>query len=192
MVHFFIIAAVCCRDTLLVLGRGYTFFPSSLERYWQNAQALVSASLGEHLALSSPVRESISAYTQAAGIGFGYGFFAPNVPDSYKLVFELHYPDGSIQYELPHVSSPGAGLRVSTLVDNIAQTRYDALRELMVKMLAYAVWREHPDAIMIRAVLGFVTLPNAIEFKQGLSESYQFLYAYDFHFASHSIKSDIH
>ena len=169
-----------------MLAKGYTFCPPSLDTYWQKGEAFASTSLGEHLALSNPARWSVSAYTQVAGISFGYGFFAPNVPDNYKLVFELHYPDGRIDYELPHVSTPGAGLRVSTLIDNIAQTRYDALRELMVKMVAYSVWREHPDAIMVRAVLGFVTLPNPTEYKEGISESYEYLYAYDFRFSSQS------
>jgi len=27
-----------------------------------------------------------------AGIEVGYGFFAPNVPNNYKVVFELQYP----------------------------------------------------------------------------------------------------
>ena len=189
--HFLVIFTVCCRDALSVLAKGYTFCPPSLDIYWQNAEVAVSAALGERLALSNPVRQSVSAYMHLAGIGFGYGFFAPNVPDSYKLVFELHYPDGRVEYELPRVATAGTGLRLSTLIDNIAQTRYDALRELMVKMLAYSVWREHPDATMIRAVLGFVSLPNAAEFQKGTSESYEFLYAYDFGFQSQSTESQV-
>jgi hypothetical protein len=189
-IHFLIIFVVCCRDTLSVLAKGYTFCPPSLDSYWLRATGFLSASLGEHLALSNPIRESVSAYTRATGIDFGYGFFAPNVPDSYKLVFELYYPDGRIEYELPRVSTPGSGLRLATLIDNIAQTQYDALRELMVKMVAYSVWREHPDAVMVRAVLGFVALPTANEFQQGMSESYEFLYAYDFRFSSRRIDGD--
>ena len=45
-----------------------------------------------------------------AGIETGYGYFAPNVPGGYRLVFELHYPDGRVEYELPSVSSAAAGL----------------------------------------------------------------------------------
>jgi hypothetical protein len=183
-VHFLLIFAVCCRDTFSSLAKGYTISPPAFDPYWQKAESFVSAALGEHLGLSNPLRQSVSGYTQLAGINFGYGFFAPNVPDSYKMVFELQYPDGRIEYELPRVSTAGIGLRVSTLVDNIAQTRHDALREIMVKMLAYEVWREHPEANKVRAVLGFVTLPSPAEFKQGSSESYEYLYAYDFRFRS--------
>ncbi len=82
---------------------------------------------------------------QLAGIEAGYGYFAPNVPGSYRLVFELHYPNGRVGYELPSVSSAAAGLRIAGLLDNIGRTPYDALREILVKMLAQSVWREHPD-----------------------------------------------
>jgi hypothetical protein len=51
------------------------------------------------------VRNGITVYLHSAGIEAGYGFFAPNVPPNYKLVFELHYPDGRIDYEIPTVNS---------------------------------------------------------------------------------------
>ena len=41
-------------------------------------------------------------------------------------------------------------------------------------------WREHPDATMIRTVLGSITLPSPDEFERGKRESYQFFCAYDF------------
>jgi hypothetical protein len=182
--HFFFILVVCCRDTLSLLGQGYTFLPDSLNVYWQNAEEIISTGLGRNLAASHPLRQTISAYTHFGGIQSGYSFFAPNVPDSYKLVFEIHYPDGRVEYELPHVASRGSGLRLSTLLDNIGQTRYDPLREIMVKMVAYSIWRRHPNATIVRAVLGYVILPTAAEFRRGTSESYEFLYAYDFRFPS--------
>ncbi len=131
---------------------------------------------------------ALDCYLHGAGIEGGYGFFAPNVPNSYKVVFEVHYEDGRVEYELPQVSDPATGLRLASLLDYIGHTRYAALRELMVKMLAYSVWREHPDAKMIRAVIGFVIQPTAPEFAHGKKESYEFLYAYDFSFHSPSIK----
>ena len=187
--HFFLIFAVCSRDTLSVIAKGYTFFPASLGPYSARAEAIVSAALGERLAPSNPVRQTVSIYTHLGGIETGYGFFAPNVPDNYKLVFEIHYADGRVEYELPHAASEGAGFRLATLVDNIGETRYDALREVMIKMVAYSVWREHPDAAMVRAVLGFVILPTAAEFQRGTTESYQYLYAYNFRFPASQEKA---
>ena len=119
-------------------------------------------------------------YLHVAGIDASYGYFAPNVPGSYKLVFELHYPDGRVEYQLPPVSSAAAGLRVAGLLDKIGRTPYDSLRELLVKMMARSIWREHPEVKTIRAVFGSIRLPSVSEFEQGKRESYEFLYAYDF------------
>jgi hypothetical protein len=117
---------------------------------------------------------------QFAGIEAGYGYFAPNVPAGYRLVFELQYPDGRLKYELPSVSSAAAGLRIAGLLDSIGRTPYDALREILVKTLAQSVWREHPDVESVRAIVGSIRLPTAGEFKEGKRESYEFMYAYDF------------
>lgn len=142
----------------------------------------MTKALAETLSLSNPLRQSINAYINATGIEGGYGFFAPSVPDSYKLVIELHFPDGHVEYELPRVSDTATGVRLSTLLDQIGRTYYDPLREIMIKMLAYSVWQDHPEATRVRAVFGFVALPSLKDARQGKSESYHFLYAYDFSF----------
>ena len=139
-----------------------------------------SVALGQKLTASNPVREAVNTYVNVAGIETGYGYFAPNVPSGYKLVFELHYPDGRVEYELPSVSSAAAGLRIAGLLENIGRTPYDAMREILVKTLAQSVWHEHPDVESVRAILGLVTLPSVREFEHGNRESYEFLYAYDF------------
>ena len=85
-----------------------------------------------------------------------------------------------MEYELPQVSNAVAGLRVMSLLDQIGRTKHDALREILVKMLAQSVWREHPDVKTIRAVLESVTLPSIREFEQGKRASNQVLYTYEF------------
>jgi hypothetical protein len=163
-----------------LIGHGSTIFPSSFRSYSQKVEGAVSALLCQRLAASNPVRQVLATYLHIAGIETGYGYFAPNVPDSYKLVFELHYPDGRVEYELPSVGSAAAGFRVAGLLDKIGRTPYDALRELLVKMLAQSIWRQHPEVKTVRAVFGSIRLPSANEFEHGKRESYQFLYAYDF------------
>jgi hypothetical protein len=182
--HFFLILVVSCQITFWILGQGYTSLPHYLDSYWQKAEGLASAALGQTLDLSNPLRQGLTSYIHSTGIEGGYGFFAPSVPDSYKLVFELHYEDGRVEYELPPVSDDATGLRLATLLDQIGRTQYDPLRELMLKMLAYSVWQLHPDATAIRAVFGYVVLPTAVEVRHGKKESYNFLYAYDFSFRS--------
>jgi hypothetical protein len=180
VLHFLLIITFSCRDTLGLVAQGPTIFPPSFKRFSQKAETVVSAGLGQHFAASNPVRQALATYLHIAGIEAGYGYFAPNVPGSYKLVFELHYPDGHAEYELPRVSSAAAGLRVAGLLDKIGRTKYDALREILIKMLAQSVWREHPDVTMIHAVFGSISLPSVSEFERGKRESYEFLYAYDF------------
>ena len=145
---------------------------------------MVDMPLGYNLAATNPARQALWAYLNTAGIEAGYSYFAPNVPDNYKIVFELHYPDGHTEFELPEVSGRATGLRLSTLLDVVAETEYEPLRAMMVKMMAYAVWQEHPAALKLRAVVGDVDLPTPAEFQRGQKESYRFLFGYDFDFAS--------
>jgi hypothetical protein len=93
---------------------------------------------------------------------------------------------------LPPVSSAAAGLRIAGLLDNIGRTRYDALREILVKTLAQSVWREHPDIKSVRAIFGSITLPTVTEFEDGKRESYEFLYAYDFSLQNELAKPNDH
>jgi hypothetical protein len=178
--HFLLIISFSCRETLRLVAQESTILPSSVKGFSREAERVADVALGQHLAASNPIRQALATYLHIAGIEAGYGYFAPNVPDSYKLVFELHYPNGRVEYELPPVSSAAAGLRIAGLLDKIGRAPYDALREYLVKMLAQSIWREHPEVKTIRAVLASIKLPSASEFEHGKGESYEFLYAYDF------------
>src|SRR5262249_12326203 len=108
-------------------------------------------------------------------------YFAPNVPYSYKLVFQVIYPNGTTQYELPSVATTETGRRLPTLLDFIA-TRYEPLRRLILKMLAYSVWQQHRDALKIRAVFGTVITPSINGYRRGDESTYTVVCAYDFGF----------
>jgi hypothetical protein len=192
VLHFLLIVSFSCRDTLQLVAQGPTIFPASFRSFSQKAEKAMSVALGQQLAAANPVRQALATYLQVAGIEAGYGYFAPNVPGSYKLVFELHYPDGRVEYELPSVSSAAAGLRIAGLLDNIGRTQYDVLREHLVKMLALSIWREHPEVKTIRAVFGSIRLPSVSEFERGKRESYEFLYAYDFSLQNEPAKPKDH
>ena len=180
LLHFLLIVTVSSCETLWLIARGLTIFPSSFKSYVPTAGTEAATVSGQNLATLNPLRRAFATYLHVAGIERGYGYFAPNVPAGYKLIFELHYPDGKVAYRLPRVHSAAAGLRLAGLLDEIGRTRYDPLREYLVKMLARPVWREHPDATTITAVFGSINLPSVNEFEHGARESYQFLYAYDF------------
>jgi hypothetical protein len=175
-----LIITVSSRDAFWLLSTSRTVFPESSKNLCQGAEQIASTALGQRLPRSNPVRQILTGYLHLSGIEIGYGFFAPNIPNSYKLVFELRFPDGGVEYRLPRVSNAASVLRVATLLDMIGRTRSEAFRQTMVKMLADSMWREHADATMIRAIFGSVVLPSAPEFERGKRESYEFLYAYDF------------
>ena len=179
VLHFLLIITISCRDIVWLVAHKLTILPAPFGAAAQKVESIATA-LDHKLSASNPLRRALLTYLHIAGIDRGYGYFAPNVPAGYKLVFELHYPDGRVEYELPGVNSAAAGLRVASLLDAIGRTRSDPLREYIIKTLAVSVWREHPGLKAIRAVFGSLNLPSPAEFEHGKRPSYDFLYAYDF------------
>ena len=177
--HLVLILTVSSRDIFKSFSQGNTCLPTRFDFLWQKAEAVGTAALGQTLLKRNAYRQGVGAYLACTGIDTGYSFFAPHVPASYKLVFEVHYPHGRIEYEIPKVSGPAAMLRVASLLDVIGQVEDVKVRAEMLKLLVHAVWREHPDASMVRAVFGTVNFPTAAEFANGRAESYRVLAAYD-------------
>src|SRR5438067_6394311 len=164
VVHFCLITAVCFAGIFSLVAEGTTMLPSALQKRARKAELIAALVLGKEAAASSPVRQGIATYLHAAGIQAGYTFFAPNIPGSHKLTFELYYEDGRIEYESSHVRGKAAALRLASLLDRLAESRYEPLREVVAKMLALSVWREHPDVKRIRAVFASVDTPDITEF----------------------------
>jgi hypothetical protein len=180
LLHLLVIVIISWRETFWLVAHGLTILPPSFRHYSEDAEAVASGVLGQNLPASNPLRRALLTYFHVAGVDRGYGYFAPNVPVSYKLIFELHYSDGRVEYEAPGGNSAAADLRLAALLDEIGRTRVDALREYLVKMLARSTWNEHPDVKTMRAILGSSILPKINDFERGARESYTFLYAYDF------------
>lgn len=180
--HLFLIVAVCLRDTFSIFATTPTVFPAEANEFWGRGEQTAAALLGQRLDHSNWVRNGIMVYLHSTGTEAGYGFFAPNVPANYKLVFELRYPDGRIEYDIPRVSSAATGLRFAGLLDQLAEVSYAPLRETMMKIVTYSVWQEHPEASTVRAYFGNARLPTPAEFEKGNKGSYDLLFAYDFTF----------
>jgi hypothetical protein len=179
-VHFFLIAVVCFRGIFALVAEDATILPSALDKYAREVEVILASVLGKDLAASNPWRLGITTYLDAAGSQSGYGFFAPNIPGYHQLILELHYQDGRVEHDLPHVSGGAAALRLDSLLDRLAEPGYEPLREVVVKMLAFSIWREHPDVKKIRAVFGSVNMPSISDFEHGKRESFQPLFSYDF------------
>lgn len=180
VIHFLLITAVCFAGLFSLIAMGATMLPSALEPYSRKAEVAAVWLLGKQAPASSLVRRGIATYLHAAGIQEGYTFFAPNVPGYHRLTLELFYDNGRVEHESPRLRSKAAGLRLESLLDRLADERYEPIREVLVKMLAFSVWREHPDVKKIRAVFGSVTPPDIADFEQGKAEAFQPIFSFDF------------
>ena len=180
VVHFFLVAAVCFAGIFSLVAEGTTILPSGVEKYARRAELIAAFVLGKQAGAPNPVRQGIATYLHAAGIQAGYSFFAPNIPDYHKLTLELYHADGRVEYESPHVGGRAAALRLTSLLDRLADDRYEPVREVVVKMLAISVWRERPDVKNIRATFGAVSAPDISDFEYGKAESFQPMFSYDF------------
>jgi hypothetical protein len=179
-IHFLLITAVCLAGIFSLIAEGSTILPSKLDTYARKAEIGTAWLLGKEAGLSSRVRQVIATYLHAAGSQAGYTFFAPNVPSQHRLTLELFYGDGHVEYESPHVRSKAAALRLDSLLDKLPEKRYEPVREVVLKMLAFSVWREQPDVKRVRATLKTVHLPSITEFEHGKAETLEPMFSFDF------------
>ena len=179
-IHFFLLTAVCFAGVFWLIAQGSTILPSASDKYARSAELVATWCLGKEARASNPLRRGIATYLHAAGIQAGYSFFAPNVPSQHRLTFELFYDDGRIEYESPRMRSKAAALRLESLLDRLPEERYEAVREVLIKMLAFSVWREHQDVKKIRATFESVNPPDINEFEQGTRETFQPMFSFDF------------
>ena len=179
-IHFFLLTAVCFAGVFWLIAQGSTILPSAFDEYARSAELVATWCLGKEARASNPLRRGIATYLHAAGIQAGYSFFAPNVPSQHRLTFELFYDDGRIEYESPRMRSKAAALRLESLLDRLPEERYDSVREVLVKMLAFSVWRKYPDVKKLRATLDSVHAPGITEFEQGKTETFQPMFSFDF------------
>ena len=178
--HFFLLTAVCFAGVFWLIAQGSTILPSASDEYGRKAELVATWCLGKEAHASNPLRRGIATYLHAVGIQAGYSFFAPNVPSHHRLMLELFYDDGRVEYESPHVRSKAAALRLDSLLDRLPEERYEPIREALVKMLAFSVWREHPDVKKVRATFEAVHLPSITEFEHGKAETLEPMFSFDF------------
>ena len=178
--HFFIVTAVCLAGIFWLIAQGSTILPSASDEYARKAERVATWCLRQEAGASNPIRRCIATYLHAAGIQAGYTFFAPNVPSHHRLTLELFHADGQVEYASPRVRSKAAALRLDSLLDKLPEERYEPVREVVLKMLAFSVWREHPDVKRIRATLETVHLPSITDFEHGKAETIQPMFSFDF------------
>lgn len=181
--HLSLVLANCLQDLSATLGGGQVAVPPFTKRALQSLRGVSSHLLGQDLSTANLLRQAIVTYTDCTGIEAGYSFFAPVVSGPTRLVFELHYSDGRVEYDVPTVGGAAGGYRISTLLDHLAAIHYVRLREALLQSLVEASHRERPKAVLIRAVFGVADLVSAKEYRAGKRTSYRPLYVYDFQYA---------
>ena len=179
-IHFFLITAVCLAGVFSLIAEGATILPSSIDSYARKAEIATASLLGKQAGSSNRIRQAIATYLHVAGIQTGYTFFAPNVPSHDRLTLELFYEDGHVEYESPRVHSKAAALRLESLLNKLPEERYEPVREVVLKMLAFSIWREKPDVKRVRATFETVHLPSVTEFENGKAETVEPMFSFDF------------
>ena len=179
--HLLAIIIVSLRELSWLIANGLTVAPASWCEPSRRAGDLALDILGENQSATNPYHHIISTYLNLAAIEGGYGFFAPNISDSYQLTFEFKFADGHKEYDRPLAFSEESALRVIGLLDEIASTRLDPLREALVKLLAQEATHYHPGAIALSAKFSSISLSSDVQ----VIAPPKILYTYDFTLERH-------
>ncbi len=180
--HLLLILIASVRDTFGMFGRVETVLPDAWDSFFLGAEQVGYRAGGSDLGDRNFLRNGLQLYQHASGIEAGYGFFAPNIPANYRVVFRLHYPDGRTEEDIPVVGSEAVGGRLSGLLDYIAEARIEEQRDDMVQSLTKSIWKWHPQADSIETVLASAVLPTADGYARGERTTYEPLTAYTFSF----------
>lgn len=179
--HILLVSLVCIHESLWLVSKQLTLAPTFAEGLCKRIDRVPATILGDNLHSGNFFREAIATYTNATGIETGYGFFAPNVPETHALVFELHYADGHVDYDAPFAGSQEGELRLTSLIEQIGRTDYNPWRNELVRRLAHSIWQRHPTAVSIRAFFGSVTPPTLTDYRSGkTARTFTCQYVYDF------------
>jgi len=178
-VHFVFIAAISCWDILDLIGAGRTMLPPAIGAPARQVSRAMHTMSPRQLPRRNPVRQTIIGYAHLSGVESPYTFFAPNVPQSLRVVFEIHYPDNRIVYDVPHVQSHTEGLRLSALVDQAA-AQPGLWRDVILQMLAASAADRNPDATQIQVVVAALKFPRPTDYLTGSEPTYELVCSYNF------------
>jgi hypothetical protein len=159
--HFALLVGVCAAETHRLVARGLTLLPVA-------SRATVGEPQSAGTRTWNLTRRLSTTYRHLAGIERGYGFFAPNVPDAFRLVVEVS-SSGSEQPVVGIVSPEGgeAGLRVATFLDSIGRMESALIRRAMLKALAASIFAGQPGATHVSIVIESIRMPTVAGVRDG-------------------------
>ena len=175
--HFAAILTVCVVGVFGLLRSGRTIL-SGLNK--NGARETGGQTRAEHERLDPPTMLA-KTYLHLAGIEAGYGFFAPNVPDAFRL--QIAVLDGKtrvIQSGLVAAEGSETDLRLASLLDALGRSPAGEVRDIIFELMAQAVFEKFPEAAEIRFQVEAIRMPALAQFQKDRTPSYQPAYAYDF------------
>lgn len=181
VLHFTAVGLVCLNEGVWLQTNQPSVVTGPCKFCWDAVRQVSATFLLPAQSWPKPLRCVVATYLNAAGIEAGYGYFAPNVPETYALIFECRYRDGRVDYITPLVWSKEAQLRLTNLIEQIGRTDSARSREELITLLARSTWQRRRDAVALRAFLGSIAPPSVAEFQAGKRERiFSCLYVYDF------------
>jgi len=179
IVHFSFIGAISCWDILDLVATGRTMLPPAIAAPAKQLSGAIQSISPRQLPRLNPIRQTIIGYAHMAGVESPYTFFAPNVPESLRVIFEIQFLDSRVVYDVPRVESHSEGLRLSALVDQAA-AQPGLWRDVVLRMVAASAADMNPDAIRIRVVVAARKFPAPGDYLTGAEPSYRYVCSYDF------------
>jgi hypothetical protein len=171
--------AVSLVQTAQLIVASKTVVPTGTVKALKKLGLVSEASFGSRFTRSGPVRQSLVTYLACAGADGGYGYFAPNVPPTYELSYELRYSDGRSEVRIARSSNTALGLRIASLLEQVGGISSLTLREHVLKKFATVFLRQHPDVEKMRVSLWQVTPPTIEQYTQGKRHYPTVLCTYD-------------
>ena len=177
--HFTCLIAVSLYQTARLIVVSKTLVPSCTVRALKKLSSVSETSFGSRFIRSGPVRQTMVTYLACAGADGGYGYFAPNVPATYELSFELRYSDGRSEVKVARSSNSALGLRIASLLEQVGGISSPKLREHVLKKFATVFLQQHSEVEKMRISLWQVAPPTMEEYTQGKRPEPTALCTYD-------------
>jgi hypothetical protein len=180
VIHFAALLFVSVHETARLISLRLTNIPPRIADSVRRGTSVTETQLGLPRSKINLLRQALIPYLACGGMDAGYGYFAPNVPNSYQLSFELHGTDDRIELRSLQLASSDLGLRVASLVDQIGGTSAPELREHMLKKIAMVVARRNSVVRNVHVSLSQITSPTLGEYARGQRQTAVLLYQYNF------------
>jgi hypothetical protein len=178
VVHFVLILGVCFGEVFTLIAEGATI-ASHRVAAGSGQLAIAPANEGTSRRFVA-IGAALKTYLNLAGIEVGYGLFAPNIPNGYRLSYELHGQDGMMQRGVLSPRSGETDLRLAAFLDQLGQIRSDVVRAVLFNSIADSLFQAQPEVESARLSFEAIKMPSLREFRNGQKPSCELVRSYDF------------